>query len=119
MFVVCSLGFVTTQSSKPGRGSPTIVPVVNPSNIFPFGLAAVPFGRSGTSVAPDVFPAIKLRAPGVEGPKVVLKELSLIAKGCTEFGLLVNNPAASRVLARGVLSFARNAISPARFAACG
>src|SRR5882762_1414899 len=27
-------------------------------------------------------------------------------------GLLTNNPAASRVLARGVLSFARNVISP-------
>jgi len=28
---------------------------------------------------PPVFPAARLRAPGVDGPKVVPKELSLIA----------------------------------------
>jgi len=30
--------------------------------------------------APKVLPAARLSAPGVEGPKVVLNELSLIAK---------------------------------------
>ena len=35
---------------------------------------------SGASLAPCVWPEIRLAAPGVDGPNVVLYELSLIAK---------------------------------------
>src|SRR5260221_662237 len=55
------------QSSRSGRGSPITVPLAT--------LLATSDG-----VAPWVWPAIRLSAPTLEGPKVVLKELSLIAK---------------------------------------
>jgi hypothetical protein len=34
----------------------------------------------GPQIAPNVLPDVTLSAPGVEGPKVSLQELSLIAK---------------------------------------
>src|SRR5262245_24381681 len=57
------------QSSAKGRGSPMMVPL------------STLFAMSGV-VAPWVWPEIKFSAQGVEGPKPVLKELSLIAKCC-------------------------------------
>src|SRR5882724_3849319 len=54
------------QSSSAGLGSPITVP-----------LATL---KDADAEAPWVWPEIRLRAPGVEGPKVVPKELSLNAK---------------------------------------
>src|SRR5215471_16922645 len=60
---------VIVQSSfaATGRGSPMMVPL---STVL--AIAGV--------VAPWVWPEIRLSAPTVDGPKLVLKELSLIAK---------------------------------------
>jgi hypothetical protein len=68
MFVPCSLGLVTTQSSYPGRGSPITEPRVAPLAMLPDALAGLLLGRRATSVAPKVLPEIKFSAPGVEGP---------------------------------------------------
>ena len=63
------------QSSPAGRPSPINVPVNAP--VEP-PLAMIPRGSPLTRVALLVFPAIKLRTPGVDGPKVDPKELSLM-----------------------------------------
>ena len=39
-------------------------------------------GSRGTNTAPCVLPEIRLMAPGVDGPKVVPKKRSLMAKCC-------------------------------------
>src|SRR5229473_3002338 len=67
---------LSVQSSSAGRGSPMTDPR------FVLGSIAVTFPAAlpNVSVAPQVWPAMRLRAPGVDGPNVVLKELSLIAK---------------------------------------
>src|ERR1700716_3394604 len=57
------------QSSNAGSGSPITVP---------FDVLS---GMAG-GVAPWVCPLTRLSAPGVEGPNVVLNELSLIEKCC-------------------------------------
>ena len=58
------------QSSSAGSGSEIIVP------------CTTIVSSSTVSVAPCVLPEIRLIAPGVEGPKLVPKELSLSAKCC-------------------------------------
>src|SRR5262245_16359550 len=60
---------VQSSNSATGRGSPMIVPLATLS-------------RMSGVVAPWVWPEIRFSAPGVEGPNVVLKELSLMAKRC-------------------------------------
>src|SRR5712692_1105843 len=75
-----NLGFDATQSSSRGRGSPITAPVIAALAMLPDALAGLPFGRVGNKVPGNVFPATKLSAPGVDGPKVVPQELSLIAK---------------------------------------
>src|SRR6266852_5648238 len=77
-----NLGFDATQSSSKGRGSPMTAPVVAPPAIFPLAVAGLPFGLVGDRVPGKVFPATRLRAPGVDGPNVVPQEFSLIAKCC-------------------------------------
>src|SRR5262249_62205587 len=59
------------QSSKNGWGSLMTAPatVSGPNAV----------GRSG-GIAPPVCPEMRFRAPGEDGPKVVLKKLSLMAK---------------------------------------
>ena len=59
------------QSSSAGSGSPSIAPPVIP---------LVPAGP-----APCVLPEIRLIAPGVEGPNVEPKKLSLMVKFCARF----------------------------------
>src|SRR6267142_4267357 len=58
-----------SQMSPVGWGSPNTVPA-----------AVTAKGRSG--VNPCVWPETRLRAPGVDGPKTVEYELSLMAKCC-------------------------------------
>src|SRR2546425_10654998 len=77
-----NLGFDATQSSSNGRGSPITAPVVAALATLPSALAGLPFGLVGNKVPGKVFPETKLSAPGVDGPKVVPQELSLIAKCC-------------------------------------
>src|SRR5262249_51451518 len=61
------------QSSNVGWGSPMTVSVV--------GAIALEGGLL-VGVAPWVRPETRFRAPGVDGPKTLLKELSFIAKRC-------------------------------------
>src|SRR6266403_1897030 len=77
-----NFGFEATQSSSNGRGSPITAPVVAALAMLPDALAGLPFGLVGKRVPGRVFPATKLSAPGVDGPKVVPQELSLTAKFC-------------------------------------
>src|SRR5579862_1524196 len=67
MEALAALAIVQSSKAAIGRGSPITVPL------------ATLFAMSGV-VTPWVCPEIKFRAPGVDGPNVVLKELSLIAK---------------------------------------
>src|ERR1700732_3017179 len=62
------------QTSPIGSGSPT---TVNEPSLPPSTSSPVPFRVLET---PLVWPETRLSKPGVEGPKVVLKELSLIEK---------------------------------------
>src|SRR5215471_7566509 len=62
-----AVAIVQSSKSAIGRGSPMMLPFATLSGI------------SGV-VVPWVWPEIKFSAPGVEGPNVVLKELSLMAK---------------------------------------
>src|SRR5215471_6048488 len=64
-----AVAIVQSSFAATGRGSPMIVPL------------ATLFAMSGV-VVPWVWPLIRLSAPGVDGPKVELNELSLIAKCC-------------------------------------
>src|SRR5437870_4842742 len=59
------------QSSRAGRGLPIMVP----STTCVFRLPV-----SSTTLSPWVWPEIRLTAPGVDGPNVVSKKLSLMAK---------------------------------------
>src|SRR5215469_15467251 len=64
------------QMSPDGSGSPITAPVVAALAMFPLA------DRLLVMVPANVVPATRLRSPGVEGPKEVPKELSLIAKCC-------------------------------------
>src|SRR2546429_2736615 len=74
--------FPTRPNGKPPSAS------VQPRRSLPHwqgctdALGGLPFGRVGNRVPGRVFLATKLRAPGVDGPKVVPQEYSLIAKNC-------------------------------------
>src|SRR5579862_1650912 len=79
--------FEKTQSSYAGRASPISAPAkavpdgaVCPPQIRPDALEGFPLGRFGSMVAPAVVPATRFSAPGADGPKMVLQELSLMAK---------------------------------------
>jgi len=74
-------GIQISQQQFPGNGSANAVVLAVGTN-FPDALAGFPFGRVRNRVPGKVFPATKLRAPGVDGPNVVPQELSLIAKNC-------------------------------------
>src|SRR5437764_14984824 len=63
--------FGLEQSSSCGSGSPTTVPATT---------AASSPSLSSAGSAPCVLPATRFRAPGVDGPNPVPKELSPIAK---------------------------------------
>ena len=69
--VICTVSRVE-QSSKKGCGSP-----ITDQSTTSWLMSPVP-----PSMAPWVWPAMRFKCPGVDGPKVVLKELSLIAKCC-------------------------------------
>src|SRR5260370_35481099 len=86
---VWNFGFDATQSSSRGRGSPITAPVVAALAMLPEALAGLPLGRVGNKVPGKVFPAIKLSAPGVDGPNVVPQELSLTAKFRAEFHIVL------------------------------
>src|SRR5579863_707113 len=62
----------TPQSSSAGSLSPVTVTAVK--------LATLPPLNAKARCALPVCPETRLRTPGVDGPKVVLKELSLMAK---------------------------------------
>src|ERR1700761_6535024 len=78
------------QSSRPESASPTIVKPLPPSETrTPPAMASASTCASMAGVtslpaawAPWVWPEMRLIAPGVDGPKVVPKELSLIEKFC-------------------------------------
>src|SRR6267378_7065165 len=74
--IVIWVRFGFEHTSPAGSGSPTTAPLVAALAIFP------PAPRPFVIVASKVLPATRFRRPGVDGPKVVLKELSLIAKCC-------------------------------------
>src|SRR5690242_12445079 len=67
------VGRVQSSSTSDGRGSP--MTEVEGRLTFPAALPCV-------MLAPLVCPEMRFKAPGVDGPKVVLKELSLMAKCC-------------------------------------
>src|SRR5260370_17024443 len=77
-----NFGFDATQSSSNGRGSPIPAPVVAALAMLPDALAGLPFGHVRNRVPGKVFPATKLRAPGVVGQEVVPPHLSLTAHNC-------------------------------------
>src|SRR5882672_9047295 len=80
LFAVPRTG-VRRQLSKPGRGSPMRAPELRPPAIAPAGLpGVVPLAAKGSMLAPPVLPEMRLTAPTLEGPKLVPKELSLMAK---------------------------------------
>src|SRR6266851_2675478 len=68
--------FGLEQTSPEGSGSPITAPAVAAPAIFPLG--DFPF----MIVPSNVLPATRFSNPGVEGPKIVPKELSFIAKYC-------------------------------------
>src|SRR5262245_55048636 len=79
------------QASYSGSGSLMTVPgpwatagpdgAGQPVQGVPFLVGSALLGsKSAPQVAPNVLPAMTSKAPGVEGPKPVLKELSLIEK---------------------------------------
>src|SRR5258708_30031804 len=79
------------QSSSSGCGSPMTVPCASlgATKVLPGMLAEVGVGTPLTGAVawttPCVWPAMRLRAPTVDGPKLVSKELSLMAKRCAYF----------------------------------
>src|SRR5579885_567185 len=68
MVIKVLVGMVQSSSATDGLGSP----ITEPAETFPAGFPEV-------TVAPCVCPAMRFKTPGVEGPKVVPNELSLIA----------------------------------------
>ena len=67
-----------SQSSSAGRASPITVP----KPVFASIAFTLPAAEPLTTVAPQVCPATRFSAPGVDGPKVVPNELSLMENAC-------------------------------------
>src|SRR5437016_14431151 len=80
--------FLVGLAQASNRGSGSLITVSEPCFCAgPDGAgqpvhAALPAGKSPPQVAPKVLPATTSKAPGVDGPKPVPYELSLIAKCC-------------------------------------